>query len=151
MCGFVRQDLYCVLKKQCCRGGNCVHPKEHDFVLETVTSQPVLSWSSERKESIGLKIPQSLISNDFGKKKWVKDSGKYLCYVPAFLLLLTYRMTFLSTSRNALDVFQDHKVVRMVEMYESCLYTELPLLFSLSVKETQQLPLGKFHVNLILK
>lgn len=86
------------------------------------------------------------------KKKRVEDSWKYLCYVPAFFFfLLTYRMTFLSTSRNALDVFQDHKVARIVEMYESCLYTELPLLFSLSVKETQQLPLGKFHVNLILK
>lgn len=62
-----------------------------------------------------------------------------------------YRMTFLSTSRNALDVCQDHEIVRTVETYESPLYLELPLLFSLSVKETQQLPLGKFHVNLILK
>lgn len=60
-------------------------------------------------------------------------------------------MIFLSTSRNALDVCQDHKLVCTVETYESCLYTELPLLFSLSVKETQQLPLGKSHVKLILK
>lgn len=54
------------------------------FQKQAIISQPVLPWSSEYKESVGRKIPQSLISNDIwgGGGERVKDSGKYLCYVP---------------------------------------------------------------------
>lgn len=34
------------------------------FQKQAIISQPVLPWSSEYKESVGRKIPQSLISND---------------------------------------------------------------------------------------
>lgn len=95
-----------------------------------------MPWCSECKSPQALK----LLTDDTGeKKKKVKDSGKYLCCVAGVFLVNS-----LSASRNALDV-------RAAETYESCLCAELPLLFALSVKETQQLPLGKFHLNLILK
>lgn len=59
------------------------------FQKQAIISQPVLPWSSEYKESVGRKIPQSLISNDIwggGGKGWKIQGNTFVMFLGFFLV-----------------------------------------------------------------